>query len=120
MFRSNQEEPVDRFEVTESSVVAVPSDDGGTVALAFVPLPTLAIHMRYAPLGWVLWVALGCVLLGALGYLRRPGFLLAQIGPWPDHRSVMIIQSSLPSEMAVVRRWHGEQATVATEGDRQL
>ena len=119
VFRNDQEEPVDRFEVTKSSVVAVPTGDGNATNLAFVPLPALAIHMRYSPGDWLLWVAFGVAFLGALGYLGRTGFLLAQIGPWPEHRSVMVVQSSLPSELAAIRRWHGELTADTGESERQ-
>lgn len=79
VFRNDQE-PVDRFEVTKSSIVAVPTGDGNTTNLAFVPLPALAIHMRYSPGDWLLWFALGFAFLGALGYLGRAGFLLGRVG----------------------------------------
>jgi hypothetical protein len=79
------------------------------VALAFVPLPSLAIQVRRMPALWLLVPALVLIVAGAFGFWPRPGFVLAQIGPWPVERSVITVQSDLRSEMTSLRSWYSEQ-----------
>jgi hypothetical protein len=72
------------------------------------PLPTLAIQVRHSPGQWLLWVALALVALGLPGFWQQPGFVLAQIGPWPPERAVVTLQSDLPGEMESLRRWYAQ------------
>ena len=48
-------------------------------------------------------VALILTAAGLVGYLQRPGFVLLQVGPWPEQRTVMTVQSDLPSEFSLLR-----------------
>ncbi|MBK8047959.1 MAG: hypothetical protein IPK16_12985 [Anaerolineales bacterium] len=107
IFRGESEGATDRFNVSKSSVISIPGTDGPAIAL--IPLPSLSVEVRHAPALWLVWPALVLVLAGALGYWRRPGFLLAQVGPWPVDRAVLVVQSDLPDELAAVQRWYTER-----------
>ena len=54
--------------------------------------------------GWLLVPVLALVIGGALGFRRKPAFLLAQAGPWPIDRSVTILQSDSPAALAALRQ----------------
>jgi hypothetical protein len=105
VFQGGNERPVTRITVDRSEVVSIPTFTGD-VPLAITLLPALNIQVRHAPGFWLLWPALALLALGALGFARRPGFVLAQIGPWPPERAVVTLQSDLPDEMASLRRWY--------------
>ena len=87
--------PVQRLELrgSEGSSIFL---DRGQLQIAFVPMPGLTVSVRSMPGLWLLWPALALILVGSVGFLRRPGFLLAQIAPWPADRSVLILQSDDP------------------------
>ncbi len=69
-----------------------------TIRIRF--LPGLRVRVRYLPGDWLLWGALVLALAGSVGYLRRPFFALVQLAPWPDERSVLVVQSSSPEPLA--------------------
>ncbi len=87
--------PVQRLELrgSEGSSIFL---DRGELQIAFVPMPGLTVSVRSMPGLWLLWPALALILVGSVGFLRRPSFLLAQIAPWPTDRSVLILQSDDP------------------------
>jgi hypothetical protein len=107
VFQSGSEQAVLRTQITGSEIVSIPTQLG-TVVLAMTPLPTLAIQVRHSPGQWLLWVALALVALGLPGFWQQPGFVLAQIGPWPPERAVVTLQSDLPGEMESLRRWYAQ------------
>lgn len=109
VYQSESETPVERYTVAASTILTIPVGEG-ELALAVVPMPGLAIQVRQAPGLWLLWPALALLVAGALGFWRRPGFVLAQIGPWPVERTIITVQSDLRGEMATLRRWYEEQA----------
>ena len=69
-----------------------------TIRIRF--LPGLTVRVRYLPGDGLLWASLVLILAGAVGYLRRPFFALVQLAPWPDERSVLVVQSSSPEPLA--------------------
>lgn len=73
-----------------------------TVRLRF--LPGLQVRVRYLPGDWLLWASLALVMAGCVGYLRRPFFALVQLGPWPEERSVLVVQSSSPEPLAELEK----------------
>ena len=73
---------------------------GSEASLRIRFLPGLNVRVRYLPGDWLLWGALVLGLAGAVGYLRRPFFALVQLAPWPDERSVLVVQSSSPEPLA--------------------
>jgi hypothetical protein len=107
VFQSGSEQAVLRTQITGSEIVSIPTQFG-TVVLAMTPLPALAIQVRHNPAQWLLWVALALMGLGLLGFWQQPGFVLAQIGPWPPERAVVTLQSDLPGEMESLRRWYSQ------------
>jgi hypothetical protein len=119
VFQGGSEQAVSRITVDRSEIVAVPSFMG-EVLLAMTPLPNLSVQVRHGPGYWLIWPALALLALGALGFSRQPGFVLAQVGPWPPERSVVTIQSDLPGEMASLRRWYSEQQADPAHGQRQF
>ena len=108
VYRSGSEEAVARSAVGSSQIETI-SAAGENVSLALVPLPSLSIQVRRAPGLWLVWVALALATVGLLGYRQQPGFVLAQIGPWPENRSVVTVQSNLTEEMGPIRQWHEEK-----------
>ena len=77
---------------------------GETLSLRFDPLPALDVRMRYLPNVWLLLTALGLAVVGAVGFLMRPAFLLAQIVPTHGNKMVFIAQSDRQGEMRHVRK----------------
>jgi hypothetical protein len=116
VYQSESEMAVARFTVAASEILAIPAG-GAEVSLAFVPLPGLSIQVRQAPGLWLIWPALALIVAGALGFWQRPGFILAQIGPWPVDRSIITVQSDLRSEMSSLRRWYAEQQQTTEVSD---
>lgn len=107
VFQSGSEQAVLRTLITAAEIVTIPTATG-EVVLAVTPLPNLSIQVQRSPLPWLLWVALALCGAGLLGFRQQPGFVLAQIGPWPLERAVVTVQSDLPGEMDSIRRWYSE------------
>lgn len=101
VYQTGSEEPVQHIRVSDSQVELVGSGFS-QVPLAFVPLPMLRVQAYRAPTLWLLWPALVLVLAGLFGYRHRPGFALVQAGPWPEERTVLIVQTDLAAAMAAI------------------
>lgn len=99
LYRSNAVEPVFRAELTRSGRVTIPLDDTQT-AIVVNNMPGLQVDVSYQPGLWLAWVGLGLALVGLLGALRRVGFVVVQLAPWPTQRTLAVIQSNLPREQA--------------------
>jgi hypothetical protein len=92
IFRGEETQPAERFEIGVQPLETVPlNEDGLTLRLA--QLPGMAVEARYLPGLWWLWVALGLVVAGGVGYWFRPSFALVQVAPWPVDRAVVTLQS---------------------------
>jgi hypothetical protein len=115
VFQGGSEQAVLRTQITGSEIIAIPTQTG-TVVLAVTPLPNLSIQVRHSPAQWLLWAALALSGLGLLGFWQQPGFVLAQIGPWPPERAVVTLQSDLPGEMESLKRWY----SASTQAGGQL
>ena len=64
----------------------------------------------HVPAPWLFWLALALTLVGLFGYRRRPGFALVQVGPWPDHRAVVNVQTDDAQALTVLQtRFEAEQ-----------
>ncbi len=103
VFQGDSAQPVQRFTVNGSQVERIETP-GGTVPLGFIPLPMFQVQAYSALNGWLLVPVLALVIGGALGFRRKPAFLLAQAGPWPIDRSVTILQSDSPAALAALRQ----------------
>jgi hypothetical protein len=118
IYEAGSENAVTRVIINGSQNVTLPAVDtstGQAVVLALVPLPGIFAQVREMPSVWLVWLAAGLLALGALGFWLRPGFVLAQVGPWPEERAVLTVQSDLPEEMASLRRWYTEQQQLPGE-----
>jgi hypothetical protein len=105
VYSGASEQPLRRFTVSSSQIetIRVRGPGDPALTLAFVPLPALAVEARSAPGQWLMIVALILAAAGLIGYLQHPGFVLLQVGPWPEQRTVMTVQSDLPSEFSLLR-----------------
>jgi hypothetical protein len=105
VYRGNSEAPVRRFTVDRSRAEIVGGDapEENGVVLAFVPLATLDARVGRAPEAWLFWLALALTLIGLLGYRRQPGFALVQVGPWPDQRAVVNVQTDDAQALAMLQ-----------------
>lgn len=110
VYSGASEQPQRRFEVTASQIetIRVRGPGDPALTLAFVPLPALAVSARAAPGQWLLILALILAAVGLAGYRQQPGFVLVQLGPWPEQRTVLTMQSDLPGEFVALRRWREE------------
>jgi hypothetical protein len=87
---------VDRIEIQSDDAVIIPLSPNQLdepLVLRFRFLPSLDVRLRYVPGEWLFWPALLLAAIGAVGFWRRPYFLLCQLGPWPTGRSVLVVQS---------------------------
>jgi hypothetical protein len=92
VFQGNSEAAAQRFVVNGSLVKPVETVDGA-IPVGFVPLAMFDVQAHTAPGIWLLVPAVLLALIGVFGFRRKPTFLLAQVGPWPVERSVVIVQS---------------------------
>lgn len=102
VFQGDSEEPVQRFTVSSSEVKRVETAYGD-IPLSFVPMAMFQVQAYTASGGWLLLPAAVLALAGAYGFRRRPAFLLAQFGPWPVDRSVVIIQTDRAAALEMLR-----------------
>jgi hypothetical protein len=70
-----------------------------SLLLEFIPLPGLRVTVRHMPGFRLIWPAAILVIIGAAGYVRPPAFTLVQIAPWPAERAVVIVQTTLRSDL---------------------
>lgn len=103
VFQGDSEEAVQRFTINGSQVerIATPV---GELPLSFIPMPMFQVQAYTAPGGWWLLPVLILAGVGALGFRRRPLFLLAQAGPWPTDRTVVIVQTNHTAALDATRR----------------
>ncbi|MEM7132419.1 MAG: hypothetical protein AAF702_39315 [Chloroflexota bacterium] len=66
------------------------------------PMPSLIVEARYLPGAWLLLVALVLVVVGAISYWTRTGFLLVQISPWASSHTITIGQSDIRTEIEAI------------------
>jgi len=104
VYYSEQDQPSQRIQVSKAQTATLTLADH-TINLSFVPLPTLLVQVRYSPWAWLLWPALLLIILGAVSYWFRPAFILVQLAPWPEQRSVLIVQSDVKHEAETLRQW---------------
>jgi len=120
VFQGGSEEAIMRVTIGGSEIVTIPTKQGA-LALALVPLPSLAIQVRQTPGTWLLWLSIALGAVGALGFWQQTGFVLAQVGAWPEDRTVITVQTDLPGEMASLRRWYaGQQEPEISPGTKEL
>lgn len=92
IYRSADIRPLRRLYVTEA-ISETLSLDGAPITLEFTPLDGLVVDLQRLPSPWLLWLAAALLGAGLLGYWRQPAFLVVQVAPWPENRSVVILQT---------------------------
>jgi len=112
VFQGDRDEPVQRFRVGHSQVerIATPF---GELPLGFVAMPMMQVQASTSPGLWLVVPAVLLALAGLWGGRRRPAFLLAQSGPWPAQRSVLVIQTDWPVALDAVRRRQAEHTAAS-------
>ncbi len=103
VFHGDSEAPVQRFTISRSEVKRIETPTGD-VMLGFAPIAMFQLQAYTAPGVWLLIPALLLVVAGAYGFRLRPAFLLAQVGPWPVDRSLVVLQSDRPGAVDEVQR----------------
>ncbi|MCB0188664.1 MAG: hypothetical protein KDE31_30550, partial [Caldilineaceae bacterium] len=97
-------ELLERIPIQEQSTAELQIQER-TITLAFALLPSMAVEVAHRPGMWLFWPALLLVVLGLIGHRYRPAFVLAQLGNWPEQRSVVIIQSDRADEVTALAQW---------------
>ncbi|MEZ4620305.1 MAG: hypothetical protein R2867_33020 [Caldilineaceae bacterium] len=97
-------ELLERIPIQEQSTAELQIQER-TITLAFALLPSMAVEVAHRPGMWLFWPALLLVVLGLIGHRYRPAFVLAQLGNWPEQRSVVIIQSDRADEVTAMAQW---------------
>lgn len=72
-------------------------------SLRFDAVPGVIVEAKYLPGLWFMFLALGLVLIGAIGYWLQTGYVLLQISPWQAERSIVIAQSDKQSEIDAIK-----------------
>lgn len=117
VFQGDRDEPVQRFVVGHSQVERI-GTPFGEIALGFVPMPMMRVQAYTSPGLWLVMPAVLLALAGLWGIYGRPAFFLAQCGPWPVERSVLVVQTDWPAALDAVRRRQAER-TVASAVQEQ-
>lgn len=103
VFQGDSETPSQRFTIAHSEVRRIETASGD-IPLGFAPIAMFQMQAYTTPGVWLLAPALILTAVGAYGFRRRPTFLLAQVGPWPVERSVVVLQTNRRGEVEEVRR----------------
>jgi hypothetical protein len=97
-------QPSSRMELRDDNPRTITLREGA-VTLQLVPLPSLQVQVRYFPGVWLLTPALLLVIIGAGSYGWRPAFLVTQTAPWGAEQSVVVAQTNLAEEKALLADW---------------
>jgi len=104
VYQSDETKPVQTIYVSQQMSATI-QVSGAAREIWFIPLPSMAAAVRYQPGIWLLWLAIGLVLLGAVGYRYQPAFLVVQIAAWPMARAVIVAQSDLAADLERIRQY---------------
>jgi hypothetical protein len=107
LYRGKDAKP-EQIKMKNQQRQTIPIDKQVTLELMW--LPSLAVTASYLPGRWLLWVAPLLCLIGGVGFVRRPAYLLIQLSPWPERRSVVVTQSNLATEIEQLQGLLGAQA----------
>lgn len=117
VLQSDRDEPVQRFTIGRSQVerIATPF---GEILLGFVPMPMMQVQANTSPGLWLMLPAAVLAIGGLWGFRRRPAFLLAQSGPWPVDRCVLVVQTDRADALDTLRRRHVERTAASREQEQ--
>ena len=99
----------------DAIVLPYPGAADGELVLRFRYLPMLRVHVQSMPGDWLAIPLLALVLVGAVGLLRRPRFLICQIAPWPPDRSVLVVQSDDSATTTALATWAASVGSSTTQ-----
>jgi hypothetical protein len=103
VYEAGSVQPSQRLQVNSDARVVMGEEDT-PLDLKLTPTVGVQVEVSRRPGRWLLWLALCMAAVGALGYLRHPGFTLVQLSPWPVERSVVIVQSNRPTPVRALSR----------------
>jgi hypothetical protein len=98
VYQSDAIQPAQRLVISQSTPQTITIDPQG-LALHLLPQPALRISVRYVPALWLMVLAFAIILVGAVGFWRRPSLGSIQLVPWTPHDSMLILQSTSPLEL---------------------
>ncbi len=114
---SGAEIETQRTVINADDAIVLPYPDGELV-LRFRYLPSVQVSVQSTPADWLIMPLLFLAVIGAVGLLRRPRFLLCQLAAWPPDRSVLVAQSDDPSMTAALTTW-GEAHRLSTKDEAE-
>jgi hypothetical protein len=118
LYRGAELSPLDRIEVTGPTLTSA-GIGSESFELEFLPVPGINVTVRHMPGQWLLWIAALLSIAGFIGVLRPPAFAVAQIGPWPVMRSVVILQTRRRDDMeTITAAVQSEQSSGAPDSER--
>jgi hypothetical protein len=98
VYDGDRAQPTQRVEIEATQIADIQVNEQGFV-LRVLPVPGVVVSAQYLPALWLLWPALILVLVGSVGYWRRPAFILVQVAPWAAGRTVIVAQSDRRQEL---------------------
>lgn len=72
---------------------------GGEVTLEFLPTVGVVVAVRSEPGSPLYWLAGLLTIIGLVGFVRLPAYLLAQVGEWSPTKAFVIAQSNSQREL---------------------
>lgn len=114
VYSGNSVEPRERLELSGREAQEIRLGPDGP-RLRWVPMPGLQVEIRRMPGVWLLWPALFLALAGAVGFWRRPTWLLVQVAPWPQEHTLVIAQSDRQATLAELEAWQEEEQEAEEE-----
>ncbi|MDI9549668.1 MAG: hypothetical protein QM346_18905 [Chloroflexota bacterium] len=98
VYRGLNLEPEQRIEITGPAQHEIGAAEQ-KLQLEFIPMPGLRVNVRHMPGFGLIWPAAILLIIGAAGYVLPPAFTLVQIAPWPAARAVVIVQTTLLTDL---------------------
>lgn len=110
---------VDRISIQATESIELVVDDE-PVTVELIPLPSLLVKVAHQPAVWLFVPALFLLLAGVAGYAFHPAFMLVQVAPWPEERTVVVLQSDSEAEAIAVEHWLANLGEDASSTGNQL
>jgi hypothetical protein len=90
--------PTERVTLDERKRQRIDVADGD-VTLEFMPTVGVVVAVRSEPGSRLYWLALLLTVVGLVGFVRSPAYVLAQIGQWSPTKSYVVAQSNVKQEI---------------------
>jgi hypothetical protein len=92
-------QPAVRTELALGEEVTIPIDGEG-IALQIISLPALEVSVDHLPGLGLAWVGVVMACVGAVGYFWRSSYVIVQAAPWPDDRTVVVVQGNRAEDVS--------------------